>query len=249
MSYLPPHNQFFKKGLHDTRGLIITGTHPRCGKTVAATGLSGVLNHLGFQIQAIKPLSFLPSISLRKGYEQAYFDRLNAPLQAVEVFTAESPQTLTNMDWQRLMDACRRRVYPYLLETPGNLASPLRFSDGDMVDATTLAQMLEVPILLVTTKQEDLISRLAMAFAYCHARHTPIVGWLAVETTPTPPIPNWEQDILYLTHHYPIPYLGELSYSPSISVEALQQGNLFRTTEMGLDLLPIQQALDVGIPL
>jgi hypothetical protein len=261
MSPLHSHS-FFQKGLHDTRGLIVTGTHARCGKTVACAGLVGVMSGLGFKVQAIKPMSFLPTVSLRKGCEQAYFDRLNPPLQPVDGFSVDSPYSVTKLDWQRLIEGCRKRVYPYLLETPGSLASLLRPPGTDsggasrvgeprsveIIDCVTLAQTLEIPILLVTSKQPELIACLAPAFAYLQQRQAPLVAWLAVETAPIQ-APTWDQDVLYLSHRYDVPYLGELAYSPSISVETLQQGNLLRTTEMGVDLLPIQQAWDVAIPL
>ena len=70
---------------------------------------------------------------------------------------------------------------------------------------------------------------------------------MAVDTQPAR-VPEWEQDVLFLRGHTDIPYLGEIAYSPSISVEALQQGNLCRITELGVDLLPIQQALNLLVP-
>ena len=239
--------RYFEKGLHDSRGLIVTGTHAKCGKTVAAAGLAGVLNSLGFKVQAIKPLSFLPEVSIRKGVEQHFFDRLIRPLQPVDLFSVESADAVNTMEWQRMVEQCLRRVYPYLLEVPGSLASPLRFVKGEAQDCVALAQQLEVPILLVTAKSPEIINDMAQAFAYVRARQAPLIGWLAVETR-AESLPCWQQDLLYLHHHYPFPYLGELAYSPSISVEAQQQGNLFRNTEIGLDLLPLQQALDISIP-
>lgn len=247
MSYSTPPS-FFQKGLHDTRGLIVTGTHSRCGKTVACAGLAGILNDLGFQIQAIKPLYFLPPVSLRKGYEQAYFDRLRPPLQAVDVFSVESSYVMSKMDWQRLLDTCNKRVYPYILETPGSIASPLRYDGMHVLDSVELAKILQAPLLVVTTKQSDIIGCMATAFAYLTERRAPVAGWMVVETTPPEPLPTWEQDILYLSRRYTAPYLGELGYSPSISVEAMQQGNLYRMTEQGIDFLPLQQALDISIP-
>jgi dethiobiotin synthetase len=231
----------------DTRGLLVTGTHAKSGKTVACAGLAGVLNELGFQAQAIKPLSFQPGMSVRKGYEQAYFDRVVPPNQIVDVFSVESAQALTAVDYQRLIEACRKRVYPYILETPGNLASPVRYVQDEIIDSIDLAKAIEIPMLLVAAKQPDIIATLAPAFAYAWHRDAHVIGWLAVETAPTD-VPHWDSEILYLRSHYDIPHLGEIGYSPSISVEALQQGNLLRTTEMGVDLLPIQQALDLLVP-
>ncbi len=232
----------------DTRGLLVTGAHPKSGKTVACAGLAGVFDELGFPTQAIKPLSFQPMLSIRKGFEQTFFDRVIPPRQAIEVFSAESPLALKPLEWQHLIEICRKRIYPYILETPGNVASPIRYVQNEMYDSVDLSKALEIPMLVVTAKQPDLIACLAPVFAYLWHRDASAIGWLAVETAPTT-APDWDSEILYLRSHYNIPYLGEIAYSPSISVEALQQGNLLRHTELGVDLLPIQQALNLLIPL
>jgi len=231
----------------DARGLIVTGTHPKCGKTVASAGLAGVLNELGFHSQAMKPLVFQPRTSVRGCYEQAFFDRVIPPWQMVDVVAAESPRGVSPMDYQRLLETCRKRVYPYLLETPGNAATPVRFSSGDMLDSTDLAKTLGLPMLVVTSKQADIIGALAPVLAYLWSRDAKVAGWLTVETSPVE-TPDWEHEILYLRSQYDVPFLGEIPYSPSISVETQQQGNLLRATELGVDLLPIQQALELLLP-
>ncbi len=240
---------FFAKGLHDARGLLITGTTPRCGKTVAAAGLAGVLHALGFQVQAIKPLEFLAN-NPHGSIEQAFFDRLIRPLQPVDTLSVQSAASIVPVEWQRFIDICLKRVYPYLLEAPGNFASPLRYVKGDHEDAIHLANTLEIPMLLVTPKQPDIVNTMAQALTFAQAHNAPLVGWIAVETQPLEPqaAPDWFTDTLYLNHRFPYPYLGEIPYSRSISVESGQQGNLYRHTEMGLDLLPIQQSLDVSVP-
>jgi dethiobiotin synthetase len=236
----------------DARGLIVTGTHAGCGKSVACAGLAGVLNELGFHTQAMKPLAFLPEISMRKGYEQAFFDRVVPPLQMVDLLTADAPRAVTPVEYQRLVEICRKRVYPYLLETPGNAATPIRLGSGELLDAADLASMLGLPILIVTSKQRDLIGSLAPVLAYLEKRQANVMGWLCVETTPpkTMPIETSERDqeCLALRSRHQATYLGEIAYSPTISVETLQVGNLINATEMGVDLLPIQQALDLVVP-
>lgn len=235
------------RNLTGARGLVVTGTHAKCGKTIACAGLAGILNELGFSAQAIKPFSFQPTVTIRSGYEQAFFDRVIRPVQPVEVFAKESALQVSNVDWQRLLEACRKRVYPYLLETPGSAASPIRFEQDELRDSVDLAKALEVPLLLVTAKQPDLIGALTPMLSYLWSRDAKAIGWMAVETTPVQ-TPFWDEEVIYLRQQSEIPYLGEIAYSPSISVEALQQGNLLRITEAGLDLLPIQQALNLLVP-
>lgn len=235
------------RNLTDARGLLVTGTHAKCGKTAACAGLAGILNELGFSAQAIKPFSFQPAVTIRSGYEQTFFDRLNPPRQALELMAKESPFKVSALDWQQLQESCRKRIYPYLLETPGNVASPVRFVDHELSDSVDLAKALEIPMLLVTSKQPDVIGTMVPIFSYLWSRDANVIGWMAVETHPVQ-VPTWDEEVFFLRGHSEIPYLGEIAYSPSVSVEALQQGNLLRTTELGVDLLPIQQALNLLVP-
>ncbi|WP_373532015.1 dethiobiotin synthase [Vampirovibrio sp.] len=235
------------RNLLDARGLLVTGTHAQCGKTVVCAGLAGVLNDLGFTAQAIKPFSFQPEVTIRGGYEQAFLDRLNPPRQALDLFSKPSPLKMSKQDWQQLQEICRKRIYPYLLESPGSVASPIRFVENELSDSVDLAKALEIPMLLVTQKKPDLIGTLAPMLAYLWSKDATVVGWLAVESQPTH-APDWDEEVFFLRGHSDIPYLGEIAYSPSISVEALQQGNLLRNTELGVDLLPIQQALNLLVP-
>ncbi len=243
MSYrLPPEAAGYQ-----AKGLVVTGVSPHCGKTVACAGIAGALGQLGFKAQAFKPLNFTPAVSIRGGHEQAFFNKIVPPVEQGETLTAPTPQAVGNADWQRLLETCRKRVYPYILEAPGNVASPIRYLDDQVLDTVDLAKALDLPLLLVSARQPDAIGTLAPIFAYLWHRDANVIGWISVETQPTQ-TPAWETEVLYLNHLYKTPYLGEIAYSPSISVEALQQGNLIRTTEMGVDLLPIQQALDLMIP-
>jgi dethiobiotin synthetase len=254
-----PSPSYAGRNLHAPRGLIVTGVQARCGKTVVCAGLAGVMRELGFLVQAIKPMVFLSPTDIRKGYEQAYFDRItsfpNEPgsRQNVEVFSTHSPHTAGTAEWKHLVSLCHKRGTPYVLETPGNLATPIRASYEETLDVKDLADALALPVLLVAQKQADILSVLPPVLAYAAYRGIPLIGWVAVETSPVKPasfsFDTWQEDLLYLSRCSNIPYLGEIPFSPSISVETFHQGNLFRLTEMGLDLFPIQQALDVAIPL
>jgi dethiobiotin synthetase len=254
---LPPPSPMHR-GLHDNRGLIVTGTQARCGKTVLCAGLIGVLNELGFRLQAIKPLSYESGAFFRQTGEQDYFDRLYRELpasrlpgiQPMERWTVPSPFGFGQNEWRRLLDIGRRRIDPYILETPGSISTPIRTIE-EVMDTIDLARTLSLPMLLTTRKHPDMLSVLPTALAYAALRDAPLMGWIAVETEPlsVSDIDTWPQNVEYILRQFGVPYLGEVAYSPSISVETLRQGNLYRLTEAGLDLLPIQQALDVSIPL
>lgn len=230
-----------------TPGLVVAGVGPRCGKTVACAGLAGAMSALGFRVQAIKPFAFEPPVALRPGHDAQFFEKVLPPLQAVELFSAESAFAVGPLQWNRLLETCRGMAYPYILEYPGTVASPLRFAEDEAQDAVDLAQALGLPLLLVVARQPDIIGAMLPALNYLWHKDATTVGWLAVETSPAH-LPHWEEEVLYLSRQHPIPCLGEIAYSPSISVEALQQGNIIRTTESGVDLLPLQQALGVTVP-
>lgn len=233
-----------QKGPH---GIVVVGTHPHCGKTVACAGIAGAMAQLRFRIQAIKPLGFTPKLSITSAKETFFFNKVLPPLEMADTVWTESAHQVTAKDWQRAMELCQRRVYSYILEAPGMLGSPVRYIQGEVFDASDWAQALQSPILIVTSKQPDVIANMGPAFSYLWRKNAQLLGWIAVETSSSN-TPYWETDVLYLTQQYQVPYLGEISHSPSISVEACQQGNLIRTTEMGLDLLPIQQALQLLVP-
>src|SRR6478609_10222762 len=77
MWHPPPPTKMPERNMMDAPGLLITGTHGYCGKTVCAAGIVGALNNLGFRLQAIKPLAFSPLNAIRPpNIEQDYFNRL-----------------------------------------------------------------------------------------------------------------------------------------------------------------------------
>jgi dethiobiotin synthetase len=229
------------------QGIIVVGTHPRCGKTVVSAGIASALTQLGFRSQAIKALGFTPKISITASKETFFFNKVLPPLEMAETIWAESAHQVTPKDWQRAMELCQRRTYSYILEAPGMVASPIRYIQNEVFDAADWAQALQSSLLIVTPKQPEVIASMAPVFSYLWRKNAPVLGWVAVEVIPVS-APSWEIDVLYLTQQYQVPYLGEICHSPSISVEACQQGNLIRTTEAGLDLLPIQQALQLLVP-
>lgn len=226
---------------------MVVGTSARCGKTVACAGLAGAMAQLGFRLQAFKPLGFTPKLSITSARETLFFNKVLPPVEASETIWAESAHQTTVKHWQRVMELCQKRNFDFILEAPGQLASPLRYVQGEAFDATDWSQMLQTPLLIVTSKQPEVIAVMATAFSYLWRKNAVALGWIAVECAPVH-LPNWETDVLYLTQQYQAPYLGEIAYSPSISVEACQQGNLIRTTETGVDLLPIQQSLQLLVP-
>jgi dethiobiotin synthetase len=254
-SHLP--TKALERNSQEPPGLLVAGTHARCGKTAFCAGLVGALFELGFRLQALKPLAFLPEKVLYPTYEQDFFNRLSLEQgsdrfrnpQQLDAWATPSAHTVSNADWRRLIHIAQRRVDPYVLEAPGGIGMPILNSDQSL-DVIDLARALQAPIILVTSKSSDVLSVVPTALAYAALREAPLLGWLAVETEPmsASALDRWQEDVFYLRRQFQAPYLGELPYSPSISVEAGRQGNLYRLTESSLDLLPIQQTLNLSVP-
>lgn len=227
-------------------GILIAGTRPRCGKTVAAAGMSAALNSEGLQVQAIKPVEFYAPQSQFNQPDQRFLDKTLRSMQAIGPIELETPYRVSNLSWTRIIEVCRRTAFTPLIEVPGSVASPLRVEDGRYVTAADLAEELGISLLVVTEKSPDVVGMTAPALAYLAARNAPVMGWIAVQTTPTE-TPHWEDEALYLSQEFRIPCLGALPYSPTISVESLQVGNLLEIAEAAIDLFPLQQALKLCV--
>jgi dethiobiotin synthetase len=230
-------------------GLIITSTAPRSGKSVVTAGLASALLQEGMKVQAIKPLEFRSPMAIRQSMDQPFFDKATRALQTFTPIEVESAYDISNLTWARVIEATRKTVFPALIETPGTIASPIRHESGNMIDAIDLAHLLGVPILIVTPKTPNLIEQAAPALAYLQLRQgtSPLgIGWIGVETKPTQ-APHWESESFYLSQQYRIPCLGTLPYSPHLSVESMQIGDLTELTAMAIDLLPLQHALKLFV--
>ena len=224
--------------------LLMVGAVPRCGKTALAAGLAGALRALGFSVQTVKPLVFTESGL--GNTDQDFMDRINRPLVNLTTLTAPSPHEVSNLAWNRLLDSCKGIACPTLIESPGTVASPLKFVNDETMEAVDLARILGIPMLVVTRKSSSLIGDIVPTLAYLQDQSVPVVGWIAVETT-LAHTPHWDEDALYVSSRFRVQHLGTIPYSPSISVELNQQGNLIRLTESNVDLLPLQQALHLMV--
>lgn len=228
-------------------GVLVVGATPRCGKTVVAAGVMGVLLDLGFKTQAVRPLDFSENNVISKSPDQAYFDMIEngRAMQRVETVVAASAYEVNTLLWNRVMENCKKSVYPLVIESPATVAQPLRMDDNVFIDAVDWSLLLDLPILLTVRKSPQVIADLAPALAYLYEGEADVIGWVAVETQPQP-YAHWEEDRFLISREYDTPFLGEIAWSPSISVEARHQGNLLKLTEAGVDLLPIQQAMDLA---
>ncbi len=236
-------------------GLLIVGTHPECGKTIATTGLCGAMIENGFRRQAIKPLEFAPAGSLKQTLDQDFMNRVLRPMQRPENLIFESFYENTNIEWKRLIHNIRSMTYPCIIESPGSYASPLSFDlnpdkDNTLKDAVSLSKNLGTAILLVTEKSPQLLENMRAALSYLRSEESDLMGWISVEThqSSANSTPNWELESQYIVREGEVPYLGNIAYSPSIGITHGHQGNLIKQTQEGIDLLPIQMATGMLAP-
>lgn len=233
-------------------GLLVAGTEPRCGKTVVTTGLVAAMKDKGFLVQAIKPLSVGEDAdtSLRVS-DQSYMNLVTRPLSPVDCLSINSPYDMTSAIWQKVQHLAKKPEVPCVIESPGSVTDAIGWVQGKRYDTTHFASALGIPMVLVCTKQPDFLSRLIPIVQYIRLQQGNILGWITTEPRPMAEahLPQWEAEALWFQQEFQLPLLGELAFSPSINVQAGNQGNLIRQTLDGIDLFPLEQALNLLLPL
>lgn len=231
-------------------GMVVLGSGPASGKTVVMTGLTCMLQEEGFESRALKPicigdkkaseieLSFISSIS---------HTPLTYPVQYID-----KPGQLTSFGWEAALRTLVSTRETTLVELPGSTATPLMQANDTWKDAADLALELDWPCLVVASIAEDLIEKLLLNTVYLLARGLPLIGLVIVQTTPEHSFQSslgLSSDTLALAlfERTRVPLIGCLSYSPSISVPKVNQGNLIKTTSCAIDLLPIIEALNLRL--
>ncbi|MBY0403705.1 MAG: hypothetical protein K2X66_07380 [Cyanobacteria bacterium] len=200
-------------------------------------------------------------------WDQDFLNKATRAMQQIDPIQVDIPQQITPILWSRVIDICRRTAFPTFIEAPGSIASSFRrLENGRHWGALTWANQLGIPLLLVTPKTTNLITDTAPALAYLlHQLSQQIgeptpqllgspflsskcIGWVAVESSPpTTPLPYFDEECLFLSQEYRIPFLGTLPFSSRISVQENQAGNLAELVGAEIDLLPVQQALKVFV--
>jgi dethiobiotin synthetase len=226
-------------------GLLVLGTEAGCGKTALITGLAASLNEAGLRVQALKPLEFCTDVSFHKGRDQAYLNKITQQYMQVETLHAASPWEVTPVLWNRMIEHCKSLQYPCLLEGVGSVATPWQISNGEIVDGVDVALLLKLPVLLVAKADGNFLEKTRHALSFLQDRQATITGFIRVQTELTSQ--SSEEEALLISQHYSVPFLGELPYSPSISVQTLQQGNLIRLTQENIDLLPLQMGMGLAL--
>lgn len=245
------------------RGVMVLGTGPRCGKTLVTTAISATLIQQGFTVQAYKPLEFCQELSVYRGLEQAFMDKITNQWKPGETLCVPSPDKVLPGLWHRLRERCMASQVPMMLEGLSSVGSiwmtanhsVLEKGYMDTIDVMEEFQLSPLVVCNLNSRYPgQWMDEAHAAIDYLIQRgHTP-VGWVGCYPQTEllghepPAIPdNQEQLILQFAQWSGVSCLGVIPFSPSINVQSGQQGNCLRLVEEHIDLLPVQMALGLSI--
>lgn len=233
------------------RGVLIAGLQPRCGKTALTGALTVVLNNLGFtRVQAFKPVAFQsnpqddsePS-SLANSADQDYLNALTHQAIGSATTTVAAPDQWTTHQWQQMINHLITGPYPYLVETPGTLASPWYWRPPHTLhDTVSLANNYEFDVLLVGAVDDQLGEQLRLGLAFLEQHHLKPLGVVLIhhQEALSPQAQLALSMVDGLCHSHQIPLLGQLPYDPYIDTAQFNAGRSVALVEECLDLLPFQ---------
>lgn len=231
-------------------GLVIAGCQPGCGKTVVATGLAATLAEEGFAVKAIKPVCLGDRRHAEP--ELAFISKISKTPIDYPVYFVRDNETLSDFQWSEILRASRSDAEQVIVELPASCATRLRVDkrSGRWLDTGDLARDLSLPCLLVSSEGATAFEHLVLNATYLIAASlVNVIGLVTVETDKhsTAESIDLASRAIALKERTGVPYLGCLKYSPSISVPAVNQGNLVKTTEAAVDLLPIIKTLNLRL--
>jgi dethiobiotin synthetase len=238
-----------EKSITATNGLTVLGTDFACGKT-AATAVVGYLLGKNQSIRVVKPLLCGPRE--RAEAEVSFLSSVSGAPRGYAFNYVEPPARLSRSAWQSILAVAMQGLELNLIEAYGAISSPIFVEDTDggiiVFDTLDFAKRLSYPVLIVAAHRFDAPERLLSACAMAEARGLNIAGLLTVETAAGEgrllEAKYSRQDVeLLFQSRCRAPYLGCIKHSPSINVHRVNQGNLVKMTESGLDILSLYKSL------
>lgn len=239
-------------------GLTILGTQFGCGKTVLMTGLTAMLKEHGFEACAVKPL--VSGQSHENEAELGFISAITGSFAVSPISVLSPTMGISEANWQQAIKLGRSVPPLSLVELPGSAATPLVFELGKgkrrslgWKDSADMARQLGMPCLLVARHDLGALERLVLNAAYVLSKGLILLGLVTVEVVPNggkglESLMGRDAFELSLLAQTSIPYLGCIKYSPSISVPKVSQGNLIKSTSVGIELLGVMKALNLTIP-
>jgi dethiobiotin synthetase len=243
--------------LGENPGMTFLGTEVGCGKTAFMTGLTAILRQEGMPARAVKPVCIGPRE--RSEAELSFICSITGTPRSYPAAFVPSAKNLSNAQWSQALSICFNAKDLTMVETPASLSSAMSFEQSNTCglayswkDSTDFAVELGFPVILVAKHNAEAVERLVLAWSYARTQGLTVAGMVTVETTNgegkafEAKLTRSEVNLL-LNSRTSTPYLGCLKFSPSISVHRVNQGNLVKMTESGIDLLAIRQALEPAV--
>jgi len=244
---LPARNH--EGGAQGSTGLMVVGAERNCGKTVASVGLAMALAQEGFRIQVLKPLAFASKPGFHPGLDQDYINKVTQQLMHTDTLALPSPWDVTPVLWNRMREQCKQFQYPCLLEGMGQVSTPWRIRNHAVTDALDLASELNLAILLVIKAGDSCLEEARTALSFIENRKADLAGLIRVYTDSGTENRRGSDldETMILSQEYRAAFLGDVPFSPSISVERGYHGNLVTLIAENIDLLPLQMKMGLKI--
>lgn len=228
--------------------LLLVGCEPACGKTVIGAGLAAVLAEQGVPARVVKPLRIG---AVRPESSEMRFIRSIASTEVdYEIRCLDFPPCLD--DGRELILGATRPGSFTIVEIPGTAATPVDINLGAWTSVGEMVAITGLPCLLVCRYSIDALERLDLFYRYLYGCGADVVALVMVETSKNDAtimndrLSRDDLQIL-LTNRIGLPFLGVLSYSSSLSVPLVSQGNLKKNIEKDLDLLALRQCVTIPI--
>jgi len=230
------------------RGIFITGTDTGVGKTVITAGLAAVLKAEGLQVGVMKPIQTGAKLT-NGGLESEDLKLL------VKAAAIDEPQELTNpyclalaaapmlaaqeagiqIDLARIQQAYQRLAERYevvLVEGAGGLLVPIH-ANYTFLD---LVRDLGLPLLIVARATLGTINHTALTVACAQNAGVPIWGIILNHSNPGSEGLVEKNNPTIIEQLTGIPVWGIIPYSPKISVEQTEVGDIASLMEKHLRL-------------
>lgn len=226
--------------MREPKGLIITSAAFKSGKSVVSAGLTASMLSLGLSAEAVKPLSFG-----EKDNDIVYFAKVTNRTVYYDNILLNNWRDTDAITWNKLINTCKNFAYPVFLETPGCVSTPIK-ADNEYFDCTDLSKTLQWPVILTIDATISPYEIASQALSFLKYKQVDVLGFIFT-CSKNISIDFIEELSAQLFINYGFPCLGVIPYSPSISVEELNRGNLAKLTQQYVDLHPVQTALDLLI--
>lgn len=207
-----------------TRSCFIVGTDTGVGKTLVTSALLYGYGQQGLKTAGMKPvaagcveenqrlISEDVAMLMSAGNVMAGLEQHNPYAFAPPIAPHIAAQQVNEIIKPRVIQAAYQELSGLaevvIVEGVGGFRVPL----GEQLDTADLAQILNIPIVLVVGMRLGCINHALLTVEAIQARGLELVGWIANRIDPD--MAAFEENLQALEQHIPAPCLGVLPYLP-----------------------------------